>query len=90
MLSEKEIQDKLKTVKGWERMGNAIEKKFKFKDFVEATAFLVKVGFAAESMDHHPDITWSYSRVTLSLTTHSANGLTQKDFDLAQKIDQIG
>lgn len=87
MLTETEVAEGLRGLPGWEKVGNAIQKKFKFKDFVEATAFLVKVGFAAEALDHHPDITWSYSRVTLSLTTHSASGLTQKDLSLAKKID---
>ncbi len=88
LLTEDEIQKKLTEIKGWERQGNEIKKKFKLEDFVSALIFVNKVGELAESMNHHPDIfIHGYKFVTLTLTTHSTGGLTRMDFDLAKKID---
>ena len=66
-----------------------IEKKFKFKDFVEAMAFVNKVAEIAESEGHHPDIKISYNKVNISLTTHAIGGLSVNDFILASKIDEL-
>ena len=90
-LSQTEIQGKLRTVPGWELTKNkGIQKKFSFGDFKGALAFVNKVGELAEQSDHHPDITINYNKVTLSVITHSAGGLTTKDFDLATHIEKIG
>ncbi len=63
---------------------------FEFKDFVSAWAFMTRVAFAAEKMDHHPDWSNSYNKVTISLSTHSAGGIvTEKDRKLAALIDDI-
>jgi 4a-hydroxytetrahydrobiopterin dehydratase len=70
---------------GWELDGQTIRRKFTFAGFPDALAFVVRVGFDAESVDHHPDILVNYKRVTLSFTTHSAGGLTEKDFAGAAK-----
>lgn len=89
-LSQTEIQGKLRTVPGWELSKNrAIHKKFTFGNFKEALAFVNKVGALAEQSDHHPDITINYNKVTVNLSTQSAGGLTQKDFDLAGHIEKI-
>jgi 4a-hydroxytetrahydrobiopterin dehydratase len=74
-------------VPDWQRVGNEIERTFRFRDFREAIAFVVQVALLAERMDHHPDIEIRYRQVTLRLSTHSAGGLTEKDFHLAQQID---
>jgi 4a-hydroxytetrahydrobiopterin dehydratase len=66
-----------------------IHKRFTFGNFKEAMAFVNQVAELAESADHHPDILVNYKRVTLTLSTHSAGGLTQKDFDLASHIEKI-
>jgi 4a-hydroxytetrahydrobiopterin dehydratase len=67
-----------------------IRKTFKFKDFIEAVAWTVRVGFLAEAHAHHPDIDIRYNHVTLALTTHDAgNQVTQKDIDLAQAVESI-
>lgn len=66
-----------------------LQRKLKFKDFVEAMEFVNKVADLAESEGHHPDITIVYSRVTLELFTHEAGGLTENDFILAAKIDNL-
>lgn len=90
LLEEFRIQQALEKVPSWERSGNKIRKDHKFKNFQEALQFVNKVGELAESMDHHPDILiHGYKFVTLTLSTHSAGGLTRMDFDLAQKIENV-
>ena len=90
-LSQTEIQGKLRSVPGWElTKSKAIQKKFTLGNFKEALAFVNEVGALAEQFDHHPDVTINYNKVTLSLTTHSAGGLTAKDFDLAAHVEKIG
>ncbi len=89
-LTEPEIQEKLKAAPTWLREGNEIQRKLKFPDFKAAIAFVNRVADLAEGMDHHPDILVQYNRVTLSLSTHSAGGLTAMDFELARRIDVPG
>ena len=72
---------------GWELKAAEIAKLYKFKDFKEAMGFVNRVADLAEEADHHPDILIRYNKVTLTLSTHSAGGLTEKDFQLARKID---
>jgi 4a-hydroxytetrahydrobiopterin dehydratase len=85
-----QIEEKLKTLDGWALVNAALEKSFKFKNFKEALVFINKVGMLAEEADHHPEIFNVYNKVTLRLNTHSANGITDKDFNLAEKINLIG
>ncbi|MEX0751253.1 MAG: 4a-hydroxytetrahydrobiopterin dehydratase [Dehalococcoidia bacterium] len=87
-LGKDEIDGRLKSLQGWKRDDDEIEKKFEFKDFKEAMAFVNLVADAAEAADHHPDIEISYNKVEMSLSTHSEGGVTDKDFDLAVKIDE--
>ncbi len=87
LLTEDEIRERLSAVPEWTVEGKAIVRKFVFRDFREAVAFLVRIAFDAEEADHHPDVALSYKRMTLSLSTHSEGGLTAKDFALAAKID---
>lgn len=90
-LSQTEIQGKLRALTGWELVkGKSIQKKFSLGNFKEALAFVNQVGDLAEQSDHHPDITINYNKVTLTLWTHTAGGLTNKDFDLAGHIEKIG
>lgn len=86
-LDESQVQDRLKTLTGWELKEGQITKLYKFKDFVEAIAFVTRVADLAEAADHHPDILIRYNKVTLTLSTHSAGGLTEKDFSLAHQMD---
>jgi 4a-hydroxytetrahydrobiopterin dehydratase len=74
---------------GWTLKGDAITRQFTFPGFPEAIAFVVRVGFAAESVDHHPDFLINYKRVTLTYSTHSEGGLTPKDFDGARDAESI-
>ena len=88
-LSQTEIDRELATIPEWQQEAQTISRTFKFKNFVEAIAFVDKLVEPAEAAGHHPDIAISYNKVTVSLTTHDAGGLTQKDFDLAQTISQL-
>ena len=82
--TEKEIKTYLdENLKGWTFEDNAIHKEFKFKTFVEAFSFMTAVAFTAEKMDHHPDWSNSYNKVKISLTSHDAGGVTDKDYKLA-------
>jgi 4a-hydroxytetrahydrobiopterin dehydratase len=74
----------------WEEKNNTLYRKFDFKDFSQAFAFMTRVALAAEKMDHHPSWTNVYNTVEISLSTHSAgNIVTEKDRKLAQKIDAL-
>ena len=88
-LSIKEIYERLEELNGWELTGNEITKEFHFSNFKEAMEFVQKVGEEAEREHHHPDIFMRYNKVTITLTTHSAGGLTYKDFKLAKIIEQL-
>ena len=88
-LSKPEIQQKLKKLQEWSAAGKAIQKKYTFKSFLPAIAFVNKIAEAAEQANHHPDITINYNQVSISLSTHSESGVTQKDFQLAGVIDKI-
>jgi 4a-hydroxytetrahydrobiopterin dehydratase len=85
IIGEAEVLQRLKTLPGWELDGASIRRKFTFAGFPDALAFVVRLGFGAEAADHHPDILVNYKRVTLTYTTHSEGGLTDKDFDGAAK-----
>lgn len=71
---------------GWELDGETLRRRFTFQSFADAIAFCVRLGFAADAADHHPEILIQFKRVTLSYTTHSAGGLTQRDFDAAAAV----
>ncbi len=87
-LTDAEISAGLKLLAGWSRAGDAIRKSFSFAKFAEGIRFVDRVAVAADAMDHHPDIDIRYTTITLTLSTHSAGGLTAKDFELAGKIEQ--
>lgn len=87
LLSQEELHVALKTLNGWNYRDNAIVKSYAFKDFVQAMRFVNTVAAAAESVNHHPDIDIRWNTVKLTLSTHSAGGLTDKDIHLATMID---
>jgi 4a-hydroxytetrahydrobiopterin dehydratase len=89
-LSDIEIQRALGNRSGWTRRGNAITRTFEFPTFPEGIAFVNRIAEVAERMDHHPDVDIRYTKVTCTLSTHSAGGITSKDFKLAEEIDAIG
>ena len=80
LLTASEIDHQLASLAGWTREGDAIRKQFTFKGFPQAVAFVSRLVPDAEAADHHPDITINYRRVTLTYTTHSEGGVTDKDF----------
>jgi 4a-hydroxytetrahydrobiopterin dehydratase len=84
-----EAAPKLQSLPGWAFNNDGIEKQFQFKNFKEAMAFMVKIGDAAEAMNHHPEIFNVYNRVKLRLSTHDAGGLTDRDFKLAADIEKV-
>ncbi|HBL11380.1 MAG TPA: 4a-hydroxytetrahydrobiopterin dehydratase [Cyanobacteria bacterium UBA11162] len=90
LLSDAEIQAKAKQLEGWTVDGKELRITRKFKDFVEAIAFVNKLVEPAEAAGHHPDLSISYNQVTVTLSTHDAGGLTSKDFELAQTISELG
>ena len=90
VLSESDRVEKLNNLKGWQYQNDQIEKEYSLKDFKSALNFVNKLGDEAEKMDHHPDIyIHSYNKVKISLSTHSEGGVTAKDFNLAEKIENL-
>ncbi len=87
-LSSEQIEAQLKTLSGWTFKGDAITKNYILRDFTNALAFVNHVGWLAEKADHHPDISiHRYKNVTLTFSTHSEGGITEKDFEMARRID---
>lgn len=88
-LTAAQIRAVLPTVPSWERRGCVITRTYQFADFAQAIKFVNAVARLAERAWHHPDIGVQWNRVTLTLTTHDAGGLTEKDFILAGKVDAL-
>ena len=88
-ITSDEAGKRLQKLPGWELSGQAIKRQFTFRDFTEAVSFVVRLGFAAEAADHHPDILINYKRVTLTYSTHDAGGLTDKDFAGAEEATRL-
>jgi 4a-hydroxytetrahydrobiopterin dehydratase len=89
LLEDSEIERKLGEAEGWERSGDAIRKTFERGDFVGSIRFVDSLVEPAESMGHHPDLEISWDKVTISITNHAEGGLTEADFELAQRIDAL-
>ena len=89
LLSAAEINQRVSQLSDWKVEGNKLQCVKKFKDFVEAIGFVNKLVDPAEASQHHPDIEVSYNKVTVSLTTHDAGGLTEKDFSMAREISSL-
>lgn len=89
LLTDSEIAAFLGSHPHWEKKGKEITRTFEFKDFNESLGFVTRVGLEAERMFHHPDIDIRWSKVTLTLSTHSEGGLTGQDTDLAAFCDGI-
>lgn len=87
-LSTEEVEQQLKHLHGWKLEDKAIKKQFTFADFPAAVAFVNRLVPECEAADHHPDILINYRKVTLTYSTHSEGGLTQKDFDGAAMAER--
>jgi 4a-hydroxytetrahydrobiopterin dehydratase len=88
-LSRDEVDERMKSLRGWALQGDEIRKQYTFKDFPAAIAFVNRLAPEAEAADHHPDILINYKRVTLTYSTHSDGGLTEKDFAGAAMADRV-
>lgn len=88
-LTAAEIKQALPSIPNWRKQGMEISRTFQFPDFPAAIQFVNSLARIAEKANHHPGIDIRWSKVTLTLTTHDAKGLTQKDFELAKKFDQL-
>lgn len=88
-LTDAEAGQRLSALPGWQIEKGELTRTFALEDFVAALAFVSKVGALAEKAGHHPDIDIRYNRVRLALVTHSAGGLTTKDFDLAAAASKL-
>ncbi len=89
VLSQDEIRQKLGTLHGWKLTKDGIQKRYELDSFVAVIRLVNRVADAAEQANHHPDILINYDKVTFTLITHDAGGLTQKDFDLAARIESL-
>jgi 4a-hydroxytetrahydrobiopterin dehydratase len=88
-LSDPEIKNRLSDMQGWSVQNGKLHKEYKFADFIHAFGFMSIAAIAIEKMNHHPEWSNVYNRVTVDLTTHDAGGISQKDFDLARLLDGI-
>lgn len=88
LLEDEEIEQRLDELGDWEREGDEIQKVYEFDDFGAAIKFVNEVAKMADRYDHHPDIDIRWNKVKLALTTHSEDGITALDFDLANDIEQ--
>ena len=88
-LSDIAIQRELGRLPGWSRRGDALVKTFQFPTYLGGIDFVNRVARAAEAADHHPDIDVRYAKVTCTLSTHSAGGITEKDLALAGEIERL-
>jgi 4a-hydroxytetrahydrobiopterin dehydratase len=91
LLTGKEREKSRSSLNGWSDVEgrDAITKAFKFKDFNEAWGFMARVALIAEKMDHHPEWSNVYNKIDVTLSTHSAGGLTALDIELARKMDEL-
>lgn len=88
-LSVSEIEEKLKSLDGWEYVDGAIETSFQFSDFKEAFTTMTRIAFECEAQNHHPEWSNVYKNLNIRLNTHDAGGVTEKDFKLAMIIEKI-
>jgi len=88
-LAPDSIEDRLTELPEWSQTADSLQRTFNFENFVQAMDFVQQVAKHAEEQQHHPDILIRYNKVTLTLSTHDAGGITDKDFDLATLTDGI-
>ena len=88
-LTEEEISEGLTALDQWSLIGGKLHREYQFTDFIEAMGFMTRVAIVAESMNHHPEWFNVYNRVKVDLTTHDVNGLSNYDFQLAARMDQL-
>jgi 4a-hydroxytetrahydrobiopterin dehydratase len=89
LLSDEEIKSRLAELSGWRQRGEFIVKSFDRGDFVGSVKFVDSLVGPAEEMNHHPDIAISWSQVEVAISTHAQGGLTENDFELAKKVEEL-
>ena len=88
-LSDNEIEVKLKGIKNWQIENGKLCKSFEFKNFTQAFGFITKIALESEKLDHHPELFNVFNKVKVFLSTHKVNGISEYDFLLAKKIDDL-
>lgn len=88
-LTDPQVAESLKGMDGWARAGDEIAKTFSFRDFYQTIGFVNAVAWIANTADHHPDLEVGYNRCKVRYSTHSAGGISEKDFACARKIEQL-
>ena len=88
-LDAAEVRAALDRLEGWSLSGEKLHREFRFRDFVQAFGFMARVALVAESMEHHPEWSNVYGRVTVDLTTHDAGGVTRRDLELARRMNEL-
>lgn len=88
LLTKREISSALDGLQGWQSKGEEIEKTFVLRNFVDSMGFVNKVALLSERADHHPDILIRWNKVSITLSTHSEGGITEKDLNLAGEIEK--
>ncbi len=88
-MTELQIRSRMKELNGWEFHENTLQTSFEFKDFKDAFSVMTRIAFEAERLNHHPNWANVYNYLEISLSTHDADGVTEKDFELAKLIDGL-
>jgi 4a-hydroxytetrahydrobiopterin dehydratase len=88
-LSDNEIEGKLKELRNWQIEKGKLCKSFEFKNFTQAFGFITKIALESEKLDHHPELFNVFNKVKIFLSTHKVNGISEYDFILAKKIDDL-
>ncbi|AJF68135.1 4a-hydroxytetrahydrobiopterin dehydratase [Streptomyces vietnamensis] len=88
-LSQKEIEDRLRELPGWSVHEDRLARNYRFEDHFAATAFVIHVAQIQQELNHHSDLTLGYDTVALAVSTHSVGGITEKDFELADRVEGI-
>ena len=88
LLSDAEIEEQLQALPGWERQGDRLLRRFRFRDFRAAVDFVARIVGHADAQNHHPDVSIHWNEVTLSLWTHASGGITARDIRLARTIEE--
>jgi len=88
-LTDKEITTAIAQLPEWKLIDGKLNRAFKFQNFVEAFSFIIKVAFAADKLEHHPEIFNVYNRVVIDLATHDVDGISPLDIELAKKINAL-
>lgn len=88
-MPDENIQTQIQELNNWTIRDDKLVKEFTYKNFMQTHAFVSKIALIAEKMNHHPTITYTYGKASISTYTHDTNTITQKDIDLCKQIDEL-